>query len=409
MENSNKILIFSTSYLPFVGGAEVAIKEITDRISGVDFDIITSRFDFKLPKNEKIGNVNVYRVGFGFKTLDKLLLPFWGAIKTISLNNKNNYKYYFCVMVTFASGAAYISNIISSKKVPIILNLQEGDSEEHFQNRWFGLINLSWKLALKRSSLVVAISSYLAERAKKFGYKGDIKIIPNGVDIEKFSIFNSQFSKEERQKIRKEIGLEEKDIGLITTSRLVLKNGVGDVIKALPKLPKNIKFVIFGEGYLEKELKELAIKLNVSNRIIFKGFVEHPVLNKYLKASDIFIRTSRSEGQGISFLEAMACKLPVIATPVGGIVDFLHDPFFEDDTDNQTGYFCQPENPESIAEAVKRVMGDLQKNSVVENAYNMVKEKYDWDLIAREMNEVFDINRAPKDVSHDMISLNQIK
>ncbi|KKP80407.1 MAG: Glycosyltransferase, partial [Parcubacteria group bacterium GW2011_GWB1_35_5] len=204
-------------------------------------------------------------------------------------------------------------------------------------------------------------------------------------------------------------GLGSGDIALITTSRLVLKNGVGDVIKALPKLPKNIKFVILGEGYLEKELKELAIKLNVSNRIIFKGFVEHPVLNKYLKASDIFIRTSRSEGQGISFLEAMACKLPVIATPVGGIVDFLHDPFFEDDTDNQTGYFCQPENPESIAEAVKRVMGDLQKNSVVENAYNMVKEKYDWDLIAREMNEVFDINRAPKDVSHDMISLNQIK
>ena len=391
MENSNKILIFSTSYLPFVGGAEVAIKEITDRISGVDFDIITSRFDFKLPKNEKIGNVNVYRVGFGFKTLDKLLLPFWGAIKTISLNNKNNYKYYFCVMVTFASGAAYIANIVSSKKVPIILNLQEGDSEEHFQNRWFGLINLSWKLALKRSSLVVAISSYLAERAKKFGYKGDIKIIPNGVDIEKFSIFNSQFSKEERQKIRKEIGLEEKDIGLITTSRLVLKNGVGDVIKALPKLPKNIKFVILGEGYLEKELKELAIKLNVSNRIIFKGFVEHSVLNKYLKASDIFIRTSRSEGQGISFLEAMACKLPVIATPVGGIVDFLHDPFFEADTDNQTGYFCQPENPESIAETVKRVMSDSQKNSVVENAYNMVKEKYDWDLIAGEMKKVFDI------------------
>ena len=85
--NTKKILIFSTSYYPFVGGAEVAIKEITDRVSGVDFDIITGRFDFKLPKNEKIGNVNVYRVGFGFKTLDKLLLPFFGAIKTISLNN----------------------------------------------------------------------------------------------------------------------------------------------------------------------------------------------------------------------------------------------------------------------------------------------------------------------------------
>jgi len=412
MENSKKILIFSTSYLPFVGGAEVAIKEITDRIPNIEFDLITARLDSKVSKgtfntSERIGNVNVYRVGFGFKTLDKLLLPFWGAIKTISLNNKNHYKYYFCVMVTFASGAAYIANIISSKKVPIILNLQEGDSEEHFQNRWFGLINLSWKLALKRSSSVVAISSYLAERAKNFGYRGQSIVIPNGVDVKKFD-FELNLTENNTSNTRVALGLNDGDIALITTSRLVLKNGVGDVIQALPKLSENIKFVIFGEGYLEKELKELAIKLNVSNRIIFKGFVEHSVLNKYLKASDIFIRTSRSEGQGISFLEAMACKLPVIATPVGGIVDFLHDPFFEADTDNQTGYFCQPENPESVAETVKRVMNDSQKNSVVENAYNMVKEKYDWDLIAVQMQAVFNKSCAPKDVSHDMISLNQI-
>ena len=62
-----KILIFSLAYYPnFVGGAEVAIKEITDRISPEDFEfhMITLRFDSRLPKTEKIGNIFVHRIGF---------------------------------------------------------------------------------------------------------------------------------------------------------------------------------------------------------------------------------------------------------------------------------------------------------------------------------------------------------
>ena len=62
-----RILIFSLVYYPrFVGGAEVAIKEITDRISPeeVEFDMVTLRLEPNLPKFETIGNVNVYRVGW---------------------------------------------------------------------------------------------------------------------------------------------------------------------------------------------------------------------------------------------------------------------------------------------------------------------------------------------------------
>ena len=62
-----KILIFSLAYYPnFVGGAEVAIKEITDRISPeeIEFHVVTLRFDSRLPKEEKIGNVFVHRIGF---------------------------------------------------------------------------------------------------------------------------------------------------------------------------------------------------------------------------------------------------------------------------------------------------------------------------------------------------------
>lgn len=392
--NPKKILIFSTAYYPFVGGVEVSVKEITDRIPGIQFDLITARLDSKVSKAafdipERVGNVNVYRVGFGFKTLDKILLPFWGAFRAIKLDNKNHYDFYWCIMATFASGAAYIANILKFwRSAPIILTLQEGDSEEHFKYRWFGLINLSWKLALRNTNKLTALSNFLAERARRFGFKGEIKIIPNGVDINKFEIRNSKSEIEERKKIRQELELKESDVVLVTSSRLVKKNGVGDVILALTKLPENIKFIIFGEGELKESLKLLAKSLEVSERVIFKGYVSHENLPKYLKACDIFIRPSLSEGFGNSFIEAMACKIPVIATPVGGIPDFIFDP---SNTSGQvaTGYYCEPENPESVANTIQKVISDPNKNEIIENAYNMVKEKYDWDLIAKQMSVVF--------------------
>ena len=95
-------------------------------------------------------------------------------------------------------------------------------------------------------------------------------------------------------------------------------------------------------------------------------------------------------------MEAMAAKIPVIATPVGGIVDFVFDDPSTGSTSSpqdslraRTGYFCQPENPESIAKTVEKVISDPNKNRIVENAYKMVCEKYDWNLIAEQMKEVF--------------------
>jgi glycosyltransferase involved in cell wall biosynthesis len=373
-----KILIFSTSYYPFVGGAEVAVKEITDRILETEFDLITAKRDKNLPFREKIGNVMVYRLGIGNSVIDKLILPFEGAFFARHLKKRNEYRAFWCVMATFASGAAYVANILSNKKVPIILNLQEGDSEEHLRGRRGGLVNLSTWLAVKRASIITVLSKYLADRARKLGFKGEIKIIPNGVDIERFGI---ELSKIERLKIREELGLKEEDVALVTSSRLNVKNGIGDVIKALTNLPENIKFVIFGVGELEDELKLATRNSKLESRVFFMGFVSHDDLPKYMKACDMFIRPSLSEGFGNSFIEAMAAGLPVIATPVGGIVDFLRD--------GETGYFCEPDDPESIAETVKRVIADPRKPEIINAASKMVQEKYTWSKIALQMKDIF--------------------
>ncbi|MDQ5969161.1 MAG: hypothetical protein QG579_318 [Patescibacteria group bacterium] len=383
-KRKKRILIFSTAYYPFVGGAEVAVKEITDRLAGdFDFDLITAKLKKGLPDREKLGSVNVYRVGVGSSFLDKILLPIRGAFLTHRLNKINNYYCFWGVMVTFGSIAGYIFNFFRSfsfkKKIPIILTLQEGDSENHLQYKWGGLISLSWKIALWRTDFLTAISNFLLNRAKKNGYKGDCALVPNGVDV---SVFSKEIDQTEKEVLKNKLNKKTQDVFLVTSGRLTHKNGVDDVISALVNLPTNVSFIIIGKGEDGQKLQKQARDLGVSHRVKFIGFVPYSDIPKYFSVSDIFIRASRSEGFGNSFIEAMAAKLPVIATPVGGIVDFIDD--------RNTGIFCSPDCPQSIVKSVHLLLEDKNlKDKIILNSYKRVEERYEWTNIASQMKEVF--------------------
>lgn len=379
--NTKKILVFSTAYYPFVGGAEVAIKEITDRLGNeYEFDLITARLETTLPIEEKIGNVNVYRVGSGKSSLDKILLPFRGLLLVNKLVKENNYYCFWAMMVTYSSLSGFIYNLGKIKKVPIILTLQEGDSETHLKFGKFGLIGLSWKFVLRNTKILTGISNFLIDRAKKTGFKGQSFLVPNGVDLE---VFGSKVSEESKNRVMNLLGKKQEDIYLVTTGRLTYKNATDDIISALEKLPKNVYLIILGKGEEGANLQKQADSLGVADRVKFVGFVEYKNIPEYFSVCDIFIRPSRSEGFGNSFIEAMAAKLPVIATPVGGIVDFV--------SDKETGVFCSPDNPQSIVKAVNLILEDrLLKENMVKNAYDNVYSKYGWDKVSIQMKDVFD-------------------
>jgi glycosyltransferase involved in cell wall biosynthesis len=385
-----RVLIFSTAYIPFIGGAEVSIREITDRLGDeIEFDLITAKLKPGLLAFERIGNVNVHRVGIGISLIDKVLfLPFIGALKAWNLHYKKPYDAFWCIMATYASGAAYIVNIFrkwkGKKQIPIILTLQEGDSEGYLTLKWGGVLHLSWKLALPRTHILTVISTYLGERAKRLGYKGRIELIPNGVDNQLFSAFPPI---PELESLKLKLGKEKTDVFLVTTSRLTKKNALEDIISALTHLPEHIKFLIIGVGEDEYNLRAQVRKLDFQDRVIFKGLVPYKEIPLYLHASDVFIRPSLSEGMGNSFIEAMAASIPVIATQVGGITDFLFDPEINPDKPS-TGLFAQVHNPKSIAQQVRRLLDDPPlRHMLVQNAAKLVREKYEWDLIAQEMKE----------------------
>jgi glycosyltransferase involved in cell wall biosynthesis len=214
-----------------------------------------------------------------------------------------------------------------------------------------------FKMIFTKADYIQAISKYLADWAKDMGAKCPITVIPNAVDVELFSRKDDPLV---LSKLTTELGKKVGDVFLITTSRLVVKNAVGDIVKALGYLPNNVKLLILGQGYEEENLKLEAGKLKPAvdgkSRVSFLGYVPHAEMPKYLQISDIFIRPSLSEGLGNSFLEAMSSGLPVIATPVGGIPDFLRD--------GETGLFCEVNNPKSIAQKVEKLIKDRESRGI---------------------------------------------
>ena len=373
MLEKSRVLILTTAYLPQVGGSELAIKNITDRLPGIYFDLITSRppagGSKNLPEYEKIGNVNVYRVGnllsLSSFLLPKNFLPIAVFFKACQLMRKHGqYNIIHAYQASQAAGGGWLLKW-KYPNIPFLITVQEGKE----LNKQSLLTKFFRYLVFKKADEATAISNYLAQYVKSKNFKIPINVIPNGVDL---NLFKSRDGHIDSKKI-------------ITVSRLVKKNGVGDLIEAMSGIRSELpdyRLQIIGSGPLEKKLKLQVKNLNLEDGIEFLGEISNDLLPEYLSVADIFVRPSLSEGLGISFLEAMASGVPIIGTPVGGITDFLKD--------GETGLFCKVSDPKDLAEKIIRMLKDKQlREKIVNNARGLVVKKYDWDIIANEFAQIY--------------------
>ncbi len=346
-----RILIFSLAYHPHVGGAEIAIKEITDRLGDLAFDMVTLRLSPQDAVQEKVGTVQVYRVGG-----PKFLYPLVAALKARSLHRQNKYDGAWAMM-SYMAVPALLSGL------PYALTLQDGDTEAHVFGRLRVLPFLPLITAgFRRARVVQAISTYLAGWAHKRGYQGKVVVVPNGVDIQKFA----------------GEPVPHPGVVLVTSSRLVHKNGVDTIIRALTLVPE-VQLVVCGSGPDEAALKALAKNLGVQDRVQWRGHVAHSDLPRHLHHADIFVRPSRSEGMGNSFVEAFAAGLPTIATQVGGLADFIT---------SSHAWPVAPDNPQEIALQIKAILGNpVRTQEVIQTAKQLAAQKYNWDTIAKDMRE----------------------
>ncbi len=150
--------------------------------------------------------------------------------------------------------------------------------------------------------------------------------------------------------------------------RLSYEKGVDLLVEVAQRLPE-ANFLLIGNGPLYVELLKASKKVR---NLHLLGYKPRNEALKYLAGSKVFILPSRSEGLSTSILEAMALKIPIVATAVGGNPELVQN--------EVTGFLVENNNVDSIACCVKRALEENVSRMTL-RAYDLVVNNYNWDIV----------------------------
>ena len=167
--------------------------------------------------------------------------------------------------------------------------------------------------------------------AKYLKYKCKVKnkpiyIIPTGIDIEPFKKEN--FTLEDKNNLKESLGIGKDKKVILFLGRVAEEKSIDVLMDSMPDIFKdypNAVFVIVGDGPGKKSLEEQASKLNIADKVIFTGKVPWNEVPKYYNIGDVFVNASITETQGLTFVEAMAAGLPIVAKYAPNLSEFIKD------------------------------------------------------------------------------------
>ena len=232
----------------------------------------------------------------------------------------------------------------------------------------------------KNATLIVTISQYSLEKTKQL-YNIDeakVRIVPNGVDPEKFKPIENQ------EAVKRQFGLGDKPCVLFVGS-LIPRKGLPFLIEAAKKIVKEqseTKFLIVGEGPLRKKLANSLEAANLSGNFTFLGNVKEDRLPAVYNCADVFALPSIQEGQGIVLLEAQASAKPVVAFNIGGVNEAL--------LNGETGLLVKRGSTDMLADAIMKLLSDKAlREKMGANGRRFVTENFTWDICAQKMLQVY--------------------
>ncbi len=207
-----------------------------------------------------------------------------------------------------------------------------------------------WRLAsLRKAKGVFPVSNFSARLVMSLGIEQScIKVLLNGVNTQHYLPAANNQEKNNQKR-------------LLTVARLDLNKGHDYVLKALAILKEQgftPNYTIVGQGPEKMRLRKMVQSLGLENQVEFTGFIPDKQLPAIYTSCDIYVMASREipgrldlvEGFGISFLEASASGLPVVAGDSGGVSDAVQN--------EKTGLLVDPDDSEEIASAIKRLLTD---------------------------------------------------
>jgi glycosyltransferase involved in cell wall biosynthesis len=277
----------------------------------------------------------------------------------------------------------------SRLKIPYIVYVNGGDLlREQNKAEKSRLKRLSARRILGRAAGIAATSRWVADLTlsvmEQVGVKNPppIAALDLGTDPETFSPARNT------GRLRAAWRVGESPV-MLTVARLVPHKGQDTGIRVLAALSSefpDLRYVLVGEGHYEPQLKSLATHLGVADRVVFAGPVADSDLPEVYATSTVYLGPSRLdntinvEGFGISFLEASASGIPVVAGDSGGVRSAVRD--------GVTGVVAPPQDVERLSAAVAGFLRDENRRvSFGAAGRRAVEDHYNWDRVARDTRE----------------------
>lgn len=206
-----------------------------------------------------------------------------------------------------------------------------------------GAKRLLKSVLFRRYRKVLCISDFVVECLEHQGSWSNISRCTYFINTDRFQPRNDV-----RQQVRKRFEADDKFIVLLVAN--LIKEKGGDVaIRALAMLPETVELWIVGEGRDQPRLVDLCDELSISHRVRLLGNQRN--VEPFMQAADCLACPSTwGEATGLVNLEALACGLPVVASAIGGIPEFV--------TDERTGLLFTPANHREMAEKIRRLLED---------------------------------------------------
>ncbi len=235
------------------------------------------------------------------------------------------------------------------------------------------------KEAAKKATLVVTVSRYSAKKIIQLYEieESKIRIVPNGVDTQKFKPV------EDYQEVNGRIVGNSRHL-ILFVGNLIPRKGLHFLIEAAKYVIKenaNARFVVVGDGPLKNHLVTYSKEQGVSKNFIFLGNVPEAMLHQLYNSADLFASPSIQEGQGITLLEAQSMAMPVVAFDISAISEVVKN--------NETGLLVKPDSYE-LANAISHLLSnpDLRKK-MGRSGREFVTENFSWDVLAQNMFRVY--------------------
>ena len=370
VSDNNKVLFITNDFGPRAGGIETFIIGLIQRRAFASTIVYTSA-----QENSQEYDANWERK-FGVKVIrgsSKILLPTPQVARRVSRLVKSEN------INTVAFGAAaplgLLAHSIKRAGVLRIVALTHGHEV------WWARV-FPFNLLIRRIGRGVDSLTYLGEYTHqmisraldKKAKLAMVKIAP-GIDTEHFSPRNSK-------ELRESLNLAEKKV-IVCVARLVHRKGQDRLIEVMPEILSsvpNAHLLIVGEGPYRQHLVKRVNQLKIKDDVTFVGRIGYEQLPEYICAGDLFAMPSRSrffglevEGLGISYLEASACGLPVIAGGSGGAPDTVDQ--------GKSGVVVSGVDNDAIAKAVISFLNDPDISKTMGGyGRKWVIEKWRWEI-----------------------------